>query len=140
MSNPIRPVRGNPRKYIRAGQRQSEFPQHPAPTTLVRPVGGGGASKSQPRATVAGRPIYLGERKPAIPTCRDEVTDALQVVAAGGRGRSFTVEEVCATMAATGTCWPRATVAKTMLRMTHPARRSLRLERVSAGHYRLATP
>jgi hypothetical protein len=100
---------------------------------------GGGASKSQLRWTVAGRPIYLGERKPAIPTCRDEVTYALQVVAAGGGGRSFTVDEVCALMAATGRSWPRATVAKTMLRMTRPARRPpyLQLDRVGTGQYRV---
>jgi len=100
---------------------------------------GGGASKSQLRWTVAGRPIYLGERKPAIPTCRDEVTYALQVVAAGGGGRSFTVDEVCASMAATGRSWPRATVAKTMLRMTRPARRPpyLQLDRVDTGQYRV---
>jgi len=100
---------------------------------------GGGASKSQLRWTVAGRPIYLGERKPAIPTCRDEVTYALQVVAAGRGGRSFTVDEVCALMAATGRFWPRATVAKTMLRMTRPARRPpyLQLDRVGTGQYRV---
>ncbi|MHB1488086.1 MAG: hypothetical protein ACYCZM_11105 [Acidimicrobiales bacterium] len=83
-----------------------------------------------------------GGTQSSLLTCRDEVADALQVVAAGGRGRSFTVEEVYTTMAAIGTSWPRATVAKTMLRMTRPARRSprLRLERGPAGHYRLATP
>jgi hypothetical protein len=47
-----------------------QFANTACPPLRTRPRGGG-ASKSQPRATVAGRPIYLGERKPAIPTCRD---------------------------------------------------------------------
>jgi hypothetical protein len=43
-------------------------------------------------------------------------------------------------MGAAGTSWPRATVAKTMLRMTRPARRPpfLRLERITVNRYNIA--
>lgn len=69
------------------------------------------------------------------------MVEALQGMIAGGGGRSFTVTGVYATMVETGTSWPRATVVKTMLRMTRAARRPphLRLEKMSAVHYRLAT-
>jgi hypothetical protein len=91
---------------------------------------------------IAGQPIYLGERRPAWSICRDEVADALELVAAGDGGRSFPVEEVYATMTATGTSWPRATVAKTMPRMTRPARRPpfVRLERAAVNRYRVGEP
>ena len=100
---------------------------------------GGGASKSQPRWTVAGRPIYLGERKLALPTCRDEVAEAVEALAAGGGERVLTVGKVYAAMAACGSLWSRATDAKTMLRMTRPARRPpyLRLDRIGPDQCRL---
>lgn len=105
-----------------------------------RDDGGGGASKNQPRPTIAGQPIYVGERKLAFATCRDEVVEAVGVLAAGGGDRSFTVEEVYTVMVRSGTSWPRATVAKTMLRMTRPARRPPygRLERAAANRYGVA--
>ena len=84
--------------------------------------------KSQPRATVAGRPIYLGERKPATPTCRDEVVAAVEALVAGGGAPVFTVENVNAAMVSCGSAWSRETVAKTTLRMTRPARRPPYLE------------
>jgi hypothetical protein len=81
---------------------------------------GGGASKSQPRPMLSGPSIYLGERKLTFATCRDEVAQAVEALVASGGARVFTVEEVSAAMVVTGTPWSRATVAKTMLRMTHP--------------------
>lgn len=103
---------------------------------------GGGASKSQPRPRFAGQPIYLGERQLALPTCRDEVAKAVEALAGGGGERSFTVEDVHAAMLSADTSWSRATVAKTMLRMTRPARRPpyMRLERAAANRYRVAEP
>ena len=103
---------------------------------------GGAASKSQSRPTIAGRPIYVGERKLALSTCRDEVVEAVGTLAVGGGERSFSVEEVYAAMVASGTTWPRSTVAKTMLRMTRPARRPpyVRLERSAVNRYRVAEP
>jgi len=102
-------------------------------------VRGGGASKSQPRPTIAGRPIYLGGRKPAIPTCRDEVVAAVEALVAGGGAPVFTVEVVHAAMDSCGSAWSRETVAKTMLRMTRPARRPpyLQLERAEPDLYRV---
>jgi hypothetical protein len=101
--------------------------------------GGGGASKSQPRPTIAGRPIYLGGRKPAVFTCRDEVVAAVEALVAGGEEHGFTVEVVHAAMDSCGSRWPRQTVAKTMLRMTRPARRPpyLELERAEPDLYRV---
>jgi hypothetical protein len=100
---------------------------------------GGGASKSKPRLTIAGRSIYLGERKLAVPTCRDEVAGAVEALVAGGGEQGFTVEGVYAAMVSCGSRWSRGTVAKTMLRMTHPARRPpfLRLARVGINRYRV---
>ena len=100
---------------------------------------GGGASKSQPRPTIAGQPIYLGERKPAIPTCRDEVVAAIEALVAGGGAPVFTVENVHAAMVSCGSAWSRETVAKTMLRITRPARRPpyLELERAEPDLYRV---
>jgi hypothetical protein len=84
--------------------------------------------------------VSLGERKPALSTCRDELVEALRVLAVGGGNRTFTVDEVYGAMVAGGTSWPRATVAKTMLRMTRPARRPpyLRLERTAVNQYCVA--
>ena len=71
-----------------------------------------GASKSQPRPTIAGRPICLGERKPASPTCRDEVVAAIEALVAGGGAPVFTVENVHAAMVSCGSAWSRETVAR----------------------------
>jgi len=38
-------------------------------------------AKSQPRPSIAGRPIYLGERKLAVATCRDKVVEAVGALA-----------------------------------------------------------
>ena len=99
---------------------------------------GGGASKSQP-LPIRGQPIHLGERKLALPTCRDEVAEAVEALAAGGGERVLTVGKVYAAIPACGSLWSRATVAKTMLRMTRPARRPpyLRLDRIGPDQYRL---
>ncbi len=96
-------------------------------------------SKSQPRATFAGRPIYLRERKPAIPTCRDEVVAAVEALVAGGGAPALTMEDVHAAMVSCGSAWSRETMAKTMLRMTRPARRPsyLELERAEPDLYRV---
>jgi hypothetical protein len=61
-------------------------------------------------------------------------------LAVGGRGRVLTVELVYAAMAASGTAWSRETVAKTMLRMTVPARRPpfTQLQRAGVNQYRFA--
>jgi hypothetical protein len=125
--------------------------EHPRPGPATLPArqrdtgwlfatsGGGGASKSQPRPTIAGRPIYLGERKPAIPTCRDEVVAVVEALVAGGGAPVFTVVNVYAATVSCGSRWPRETVAKTMLRMTSPARRPpyLELERAEPDLYRV---
>jgi len=100
---------------------------------------GGGASKSQ-RPSIPGQPIYLGERKLTVPTCRDEVVGVVEELAAAGGAPVFTVEVVHAKMVSCfGSGWSRATVAKTMLRMTRPARRPpyLQLNRVGRGWYRV---
>jgi hypothetical protein len=49
------------------------------------------------------------------------------------------VGDVYAVMVAGGTSWSRETVAKTMLRMTVPARRPpyVRLERAAVNRYRI---
>ncbi len=103
---------------------------------------GGGASKSQPRPTSAGRPIYLGERKLVVATCRDEVVAAVEALAVGGGAPVFTVGTVHAAMISCGSAWSRATVAKTILRMTRPPRRPpyLRLERAGVNQYRYVDP
>ena len=108
------------------------------PRVRTRPSGGG-ASKSQPRRTVAGRPIYLGGRKPAVLTCRDEVVADVEALVADGEEQGFTVEVVHAAMDSCGSRWPRETVAKTMLRMTRPARRPpyVQLERAEPDLYRV---
>ena len=84
----------------------------------------------------------MGERKLAVPTCRDEVAEAVETLAVGGGGRVLTVELVYDAMVATGTAWSRETVAKTMLRMTVPPRRPpfVRLERAAVNQYRYAEP
>lgn len=100
---------------------------------------GGGASKSQPRPTVAGQPIYLGERKPAVPACRDEVVAAVEALVAGGVEATFGVAMVHAAMVSCGSAWSRETVAKTMLRMTRRTRRPpyLLLGRTGPDMYRV---
>ena len=101
---------------------------------------GGGASKSQP-LTIPGQPIYLGERKLAVLTCRDEVVEAVEALGVGGEP-VFTVNMVYAAMLSCGSRWSRATVAKTMLRMTRPARRPpyVQLECAGVNQYRYAEP
>ena len=99
---------------------------------------GGGASKSQP-LRIPGEPFYLGERKPAVLTCRDEVAAAVEALAASGGEPGFSVEMVHAAMVSCGSRWSRGTVAKTMLRMRRPARRPpyLQLERAVPNSYRV---
>jgi hypothetical protein len=99
---------------------------------------GGGASKSQP-LPIPGQPLYLGERQLALPTCRDEVVAAIEALAVGGGELVFTVEMVFGAMVSCGSLWSRATVAKTMLRMTRPARRPpyLRLDRLGLDRYQV---
>jgi hypothetical protein len=101
---------------------------------------GGGASKSQPLA-IPGQPFYLGERKLAIPTCRDEVAAAVEGLVVGGGEPMFTVERVHGAMVSCGSPWSRETVAKTMLRMTRPAPRPpyLQLERAGINRYRVGS-
>ena len=62
----------------------------------------------------------------------------MKALAVGGGEGVLTVAKVYAAMVASGTVWPRATVAKTMLRMTRPARRPpyLQLDRVGPDQYR----
>jgi hypothetical protein len=99
---------------------------------------GGGASKSQP-LPIPGQGVYLGERKLSAPTCRDDVVAAVEALTAGGGESAFTVETVHAAMVLCGSPWSRETVAKTMLRMTRPARRPpyLQLDRAGRGWYRV---
>ena len=99
---------------------------------------GGGASKSQP-LPIPGQPFYLGERKLAVLTCRDEVVAAVEAVVAGGGEPVFSVERGYAAMVSCGSLWSRETVAKTMLRMTRPARRPpyLQLQRDGVDRYRV---
>jgi hypothetical protein len=99
---------------------------------------GGGASKSQP-IRVPGQPFYLGERKLAVPTCRDGVVAATEALVVSGEEPVFTVEMVHETMVTCGTHWPRAT---TMLRMTRPARRPpyTRLVRLATDRYQVVEP
>lgn len=88
---------------------------------------------------MVGQAIYLGERRLAVATCRDEVVEAAEVLSPGGGEQVFTVGEVYAVMVTAGTCWNRSTVAKTMLRMTRLARRPpyVQLERVAIDRYRI---
>ena len=64
---------------------------------------------------------------------------AVEALVAGGEEHGFTVEVVHAAMDSCGSRWPRQTVAKTMLRMTRPARRPpyLELERAEPDLYRV---
>ena len=66
----------------------------------------------------------------------------LEALAVGGGGRVLTVELVYAATAASGTAWSREMVAKTIRRMTVPARRPpfVQLERAGVNHYRYAEP
>jgi len=107
--------------------------------TAVRALNSAAASNSESRPTIAGRPIYLGGRKPAVLACRDEVVAAVEALIAGGGAPIFTVENVHAAMVSCGSAWSRETVAKTMLRMTRPARRPpyLQLEQAGPDLYRV---
>ena len=64
---------------------------------------------------------------------------AVEALDGGGEEQGFTVEVVHAAMDSCGSRWPRETVAKTMLRMTRPARRPpyLELERAEPDLYRV---
>jgi hypothetical protein len=55
---------------------------------LSRKFRGGGASKSQP-LPLAGQAIYLGERELALPTCRDEVVEAVEALVVDGESGSL---------------------------------------------------
>ncbi len=83
--------------------------------------------------------MYLGERRLAVSSCRNEVVEAVEALAAGGGESTFSVEMVHAAMVSCGSRWFRETVAKTMLRMTRPARRPpyLQLERAEPDSYRV---
>lgn len=103
---------------------------------------GGGASKSQPRPTIAGPPIYLGERKPTVPTCRDEIVAALHALSANGASdetETISVADVHGQMHNSGTAYPERTVRRAMSRMTSESIRPphLRLESVGRGIYRV---
>ena len=74
----------------------------------------------------AGREIRLGRRKPAAPTCREEVLSALAALETRAAGEVFTVREVYAEMVATGTRYAEPTVFKTMQRMKEPPARKSR--------------
>jgi len=67
------------------------------------------------------------------------VVAAVEALIAGGEEQGFTVEVVHAEMDSCGSHWPQETVAKTMLRMTRPARRPtyLELERAEPDLYRV---
>src|SRR4029077_5080376 len=88
----------------------------------------------------AGREIRLGRRKPAAPTCREEVLSALAALETRAAGEVFTVREVYAEMVATGTRYAEPTVFKTMQRMKEPPARPpcARLERAGRAGFRLA--
>ena len=66
--------------------------------------GGGGASKSQP-LPLAAQPIYLGERKLAVPTCRYEVVAAIEALVVGGGEPVLNVERVHTAMVSCGSRW-----------------------------------
>jgi hypothetical protein len=55
---------------------------------------GGDASGYEPRSHVAGRWIRLGGRKPAEPSCQDEIAVALVAIRARTGQQVFTVREV----------------------------------------------
>jgi hypothetical protein len=67
------------------------------------------------------------------------VVAVVEALVVGGGEPVFTVETVHAAMVACGSPWSRATVAKTMLRMTRPARRPpyLRLDRLGLDRYQV---
>ncbi|MGH9110303.1 MAG: hypothetical protein ACRDY3_12730 [Acidimicrobiales bacterium] len=67
---------------------------------------------------------------------------AVEALVARGEESIFSVEVVHAGMVSCGSHWSRETVAKTMLRMTRPARRPpyLQLERAEPGLYRVVPP
>ena len=64
---------------------------------------------------------------------------AVEALVAGAEEQGFTVEVVHAAMDSCGSRWPRQTAAKTMLRMTRPARRPpyVQLERAEPDLYRV---
>lgn len=93
----------------------------------------------KPPLRIPGQGFYLGERKLAVPTCRDEVAEIVEELGSGGGEHGFTVDDVHTAMVAGGSSWSRETVAKTMLRMTLPVRRPpfVRLERAAINRYRV---
>jgi hypothetical protein len=63
----------------------------------------------------------------------------MEALVAGGEEQGFTVAVVHVAMDSCGSRWRRQTVAKTMMRMTRPARRPpyLQLERAGPDLYRV---
>jgi hypothetical protein len=53
---------------------------------------------------IPGQGFYLGERKLATSTCRDEVADALDGLVAGGAGPIFTVDLMHSAMVVAWDC------------------------------------
>jgi hypothetical protein len=86
-----------------------------------------------------GRQIFLGFRKPAISTCRDEVLAALTRLSAESSKQVFTVREVFDKMTECGTIYAESTVFKTMQRMKEAPGRPpyTRLQRVGRQGFRL---
>jgi len=72
-------------------------------------------------------------------SCVSEGLAAVEALVAGREEQGFAVKVLRAAMDSSGSRWPRETVAKTMLEMTHPTRRPpyLQLERAGPNVYRV---
>ena len=89
--------------------------------------------------TVAAQTIWLGGRRPATSSCRDEVAAALFALAVRDGRSVFTVREVYTQMVAGGTGYAESTVFKTMQRMKEAPKRppTVQLERAEGEGFRI---
>ena len=89
-----------------------------------------------------GQPIRVGGRKPAAPSCRDEILAALVALFEREGKQVFTVREVYAEMHDLGTSYAEPTVFKTMQWMKAAPLRPpyARLERIGRGFQLVTAP
>ncbi|MDP9444293.1 MAG: hypothetical protein M3P83_08060 [Actinomycetota bacterium] len=89
--------------------------------------------------TIARPIVYLGRRRPPVPTCRDEVLSAMGRLVERTGEEVFPVASVFMEMADHGTRYKESAVYKTMQRMNRggPVAGRATLERVGRRGFRL---